>query len=1120
MSNVERRMSNVEVGRPRDSSVRYSIFDIRYSTFLFSFYHYPLTTVSTNHGRFRPIVARVINFCWRCFKWGLLLGAVGLGVGTYYLYGRFDEQIRRQVEQLLAGHYSGMSVTVRAASLLNGEGIEVRGLSIRERGAGGPRAELLYVDEMLLCCTTDLKELLTEPPEVTRIRVRRPVLRVTRRPDGSLSIARLFPPPKLSDRPPETSIENGTIEIFDPIRTPATTLVLRNLNLTIRSGDPEKDSPQVRKLEGTLGGDHLRRIELSGRVDPETSSWSVAGSIDGLEIAPELRDSLPGPLAQRLAVLGELRGHASVDFQVTYDARQRSPLGFVFSGRLERGRIDDPRLPYPLSELQARFRIHDGGVRIDGLTGRSGQATLRLSYNQAGLDWSASPFELQAEIRRLELDRTLRDSLPPALQDQWNKFLPTGLADADVKLGYNDGAWRSDVTLRCLSVGFTFHRFPYRLEDGRGVVRFKDDRAEVHLTAYSRSEPVRIDAQLENVSGDPYGLVEAKSETVELDKKLLLALNERGRRALDALAPRGRMSAFVRLTRDGPGRPWHKYALMRPDRCSLRPRAFPYPLSNVRGVVEMAGDEWTFRNLEATNDTARLSGHGRITGSGPDRRLELHVSGTDVPLEEELRSALRPGAQRLWSGLRPQGRVDVETDLAYVYGPRQLSVAVRARPQTGTTSVEPVYLPYEMQNIRGLLEYRDGRLTLDGVRAEHGAVNITTDGHCEFRPDGTWRFTLDGLSVDRLRLEDRELAAAMPEGLRRTVLQLKPAGPVNLRGDVTLSGDAGPQSPIGFQWDLLLGFHQGSLDAGLKLENLFGTMTLKGTSRAGRFRCQGELDLDSLSYRDFQVTEVRGPFFVDNARVGLGNWAERFRREGPAQPAAGKPASPRPLTARLFGGTLYGDVWVALGEVSQYAVRAHLAQGDLSRAAREVIAGKQDLRGAIYADVELAGAGRSLNALGGRGRLWLREADVYELSVMVRLLKILSIREPNRTAFSKSDVDFVVRGGHIYFPRINFNGDAVSLLGQGEMDFQKNVHLTFHAVVGRDEVHVPILREVMGGASQQVMQIQVDGPLTGPEVRKIAFPGVNQALQQLQEDMQRSLPPPPMPPPRVGTRPR
>ena len=94
--------------------------------------------------------------------------------------------------------------------------------------------------------------------------------------------------------------------------------------------------------------------------------------------------------------------------------------------------------------------------------------------------------------------------------------------------------------------------------------------------------------------------------------------------------------------------------------------------------------------------------------------------------------------------------------------------------------------------------------------------------------------------------------------------------------------------------------------------------------------------------------------------------------------------------------------------------------------------GQQDLRGRLGADVELWGQGLTVHGLGGRGRIWLREADVYELPVMVSLLKILSIREPNRTAFSSADMRFTISGPHVYLRPINFNGDAISLLGQGQ----------------------------------------------------------------------------------------
>ena len=61
---------------------------------------------------------------------------------------------------------------------------------------------------------------------------------------------------------------------------------------------------------------------------------------------------------------------------------------------------------------------------------------------------------------------------------------------------------------------------------------------------------------------------------------------------------------------------------------------------------------------------------------------------------------------------------------------------------------------------------------------------------------------------------------------------------------------------------------------------------------------------------------------------------------------------------------------------------------------------------------------------------------MYELPVMISLLKILSIRPPDQNAFSDATIDYRIEGEHIYFDRIDFHGDAISLRGKGEMDFQ------------------------------------------------------------------------------------
>ncbi len=1055
------------------------------------------------------IFGRVINFCWFCFKWTLLLGAVGVAAVALYLDDRVDEEIRRRVVERLARHYAGLKVTVRSAELVRGEGIKVRDLSIVEPGAEGPRAELLSIDEIRLDCGTDLQELIRGELEITHVRVRQPTLRVTRRPDGTWSAIKLLPLPKFSDRPPEVTIENGTIEVFDPLKNPSSTLVLRDVNLRFGTPDDSSSTSCARKLQGTFVADHLRQVEVQGIVDPQRQTFSIGGSIEGLDISPELRGALPGPLCGKLVVLGELRGQGTLSFRVSCDNSAEAPYRFELSGRLKRGRMDDPRLPHPLTDMRATVRMNNEGFAVDELVARSGQATLRMSAHQAGFEPGSSPLALTAEIRQLELDRQLLDILPEAVKDQWCKYRPAGTVDADLKLSFDGKAWHPRLSVRCLNVSFTHHKFPYRLEHGKGSLELGDDTLQLNLTAHGGPQPVRVAAKVTGLSCGPTGWFEARGDELQIDEKLLIALPERSRAVVRALNPRGTISFLMRMLRDSPQRPLQKHLLIGVNRCSIRYEKFPYPLGNIRGTIEMLDDNWTFRDLEGTNDTGRVTCEGHLSPTPQGQELFLRFVGTDVPLEEELRDALRPNVQRAWNHFRPHGAVDLVAEVRYLCDQKRLSVGVRAEPQCDSTSICPVYFPYRMDKLRGVLVYRDGHVELERLKAEHGPVKMAAAGQCNFLPDGSWNFQFRGLSVDRLRL-DRELVQALPGRLKKMISELKPTGSLDLRGSFGLEGGARPGDPVRSQWDLAIGFQQGSIDCGIKLENLHGSVTLAGGFDGRHFHSQGELAIDSLTYKDYQFTQVTGPVWIDDQQVLLGSWVAR-RQNGRSPGRASSPQrqprqQPRPLCGKFCGGTVFGDGWIALGPVPKYGLHATLSQAELSHCAKEVMAGQQNLRGKITATLDLRGAGRSVHALEGRGNIRLREADVYELPLMIALLKILSIREPDRNAFTESDADFRIQGNHIYFDRLNFTGDAISLEGRGEMDFQSAIRLTFRARLGRDRLQLPVLRELLGEASEQIMLIRVGGTLQNPVTRKEAFPGVNQALQQLQNDLQGEMP--------------
>jgi hypothetical protein len=139
----------------------------------------------------------------------------------------------------------------------------------------------------------------------------------------------------------------------------------------------------------------------------------------------------------------------------------------------------------------------------------------------------------------------------------------------------------------------------------------------------------------------------------------------------------------------------------------------------------------------------------------------------------------------------------------------------------------------------------------------------------------------------------------------------------------------------------------------------------------------------------------------------------------------------------------------------------------------------------------------------GNGQVRLRDADIYELPVMIAMLKLLSVQRPNRTAFNTSNIDFRIVGDDLALDRIDFSGDAISLKGKGRMNAQRQIELKFHPQMGRDELTLPIFRPLIGEASRQFMLIEVTGSLDRPHVTRTVLPQLDERLQELFPELAR-----------------
>ena len=1002
------------------------------------------------------------------------------------------------MEANLADRLPHLDVHVRAAGL-TADGIEVRGLSISEPGAVGPQGELAYLDVVFIACSS--QELLRGELKITDIKISRPVLRATRREDGTFSLSKLFPLPKPPDPPPTTTIENGTIEIFDPLKDPPSTFILRDVNATIRpAAASDAERPKL-EVQGSLIADQIRRVKLTGTIDPKRGHWSLSGTVDGLEISRELRAALPEPFAARLVRLASLRAPANLTFKIAGEGRN-SP-SFEIDGSVARGRIEDPLLPYPLTDVKGNFHCDNAGFTITDLTARDGPTLWEVKkYEQQGYA-PRSPFVLRASGRQVHLDDKWAGTLPEPWSKYWHYYDPTGDINLDCTLVFDGQDYKPTVDATCLgNVSYRFHKFPYLLERSRGTLKMRDNELTVAMTSYAGPQRVAIRGKFWNPGPRFTGWVEISADKITLDDELFAAvLKRRSRETLVALNPRGTFNVFARLWRDDPGiRGMQQYArvtLDRSNRCSITHDKFSYPLSNLEGTIELNRGQWTFNNLTGTNGpgVVKLSGIvSTLPGADP---MNITINASNVPLVEDLRNALQPRMRRLWDALQPHGKIDATASVRFDSKQRKTSVTVRAFPRDDTTSIgtsiEPVTFPYRMRLAGGWIDYHDGHAELHKIHAVHGKTHIHTEGSCDVWPDGSWQLRLRDLTVDRLRLqgEDHDLAAALPAVLRQAVTELKPAGAINLKGNIDFAKPR-PGAPLQAGWNVDLLIHQGSLQVGPTLENIFGRVRLRGSSNGPHYSSQGELDLDSLTFKNFQFTEIAGPLWFDNANVYLGGWGPAT---GPAHAAKAR------VTAKLLGGTLAGDCHVQLGAVPRYHLVAMLSQAELARFARGNLAGGQKLKGKIAAGVELFGT-RGPRNFSGSGTIHLSDADVYELPVMISLLKIARAKPPDATAFTQCDIAFdIQQGEHIILKQIDLHGDAIDLSGHGELTLDGHtnpIRLRLHASGGRGGI--PLVSGILNEASQQILLIHVGGTLEHPITRSEPFPAANQALQQLQAD--------------------
>ncbi|MEC7696129.1 MAG: AsmA-like C-terminal region-containing protein [Planctomycetota bacterium] len=1050
-------------------------------------------TRDLNGERIRIIFTRLINLCWSILKYGVLLGGLAILAavfGSWYFQNTINDKIRDRVEKTIAEGYPHLAVRVEGVRRIEGKGILVRGLSLTEKKASGPQTELAFFQEVLLGCQAQLQELITDKLNITHIVIRRPTLRGTRRTDGTWSLQKLFPLPSFGGTAKSIRIEQGEIVLFDPLKNPSGILKISDANYVVQFSTHQSGDGKAEKLtsvKGSMLSEHLGRIELEGKTTSQTQAWQVSGRVENATLSPELQQDLPGDLAQHLTPIRPLRGQLGLQFRVHH--KPGDPLQFTAQGKFTQGSFDDDRLPYPISDIEAEIHLNQNGGQIKNATAHSGRTQFSVEARFDGYHESANLL-IRGKATHLVLDQQIAEILPPAWSEQWNRYRPDGEINADFQIHRDHEGWHPQCQVECLSLAFTHYKFPYRMERTQGTINLQNNQLYLQLSAQAGDRPVEIVGRIDQPGPRGVGEVFLKADNVPLDEKLIRATPEKIQQVIKSFSPQGTVNIFFHSKRETSDEPWFPHCVVDLNGIAIRYKKFGYPLQNVKGRLEGRGKTWAYRDLMGTNDTGIVMAEGTSKPTTSGIELDLQIDAKKISLDQELQHALPSSMRQLWAKLRPAGDIDASIRLNFASATKALDLSITT--DLNKIRIEPVFFPYRMENLSGKVDYKNGHARFSQLVANHGKTNLTASGNCHFSPAGNWTCHFTEFNIDRLRM-DRELLIALPSGLRSGISALQFSGPMNLNGAIRFTRGSSPNAPVTSDWNVGLETVHGKIDCGITLDQIHGGINLSGSFNGKQFYSQGELDLDSVLYENFQFTGVRGPIWFNDQYLLFGGYAERQ--------VPGK--IPRRISADFYGGRLVADCRIALSDTSRFVIDAQMSEADLAQFATEMIPGGRNLSGKMTGNLQLAGTSRGAHTLRGKGDIRLREGNVYELPLVLSLLKLLSIREPDSTAFNTCDVDFKIDGEHILFDEFNFHGDAISMLGKGEMDFDKSLRMVFHAVIGNDQLQLPVVRPLLGMASQQLMLLYVYGTLDNPKTTREALPGVRRAVQEMQTEAEK-----------------
>jgi hypothetical protein len=1029
---------------------------------------------------------------WRKSLVRLLVFTMVAGLAAAgWLYQRWTspEEVRLQVIEQIAKEFPGAHVSVESAYLKLLGGIALTDVRLVRRDELD-KADLLFVPAAVVYY--DKEQVLDGKMAIRRIEMDRPRVRVLRTPDGRWNLAGILAPFS-GKRLPTILVKNGTL-VFEDRQAGG---IGRSVEVTGINLRVVNDPFPTFHFEGTGTSELAGAISIArGTWQRDKSQLTLDFELAGIGVGPELRSRVSA-VFPALAENGlHLEGTAKVRGRVGFCPDAPEPFHYDIAAELSGGPLSCPRLPFAFSHFETSCRYADGVVMEGKLRARSGDMGLEISVKDlvpsADCHEETLARELEVRLDHLSVNTELFSCLPDRweiLREIQRDYQPAG----HVSIVYTfqrdgTGGWRRTcaVTPENASASAVRH-FPYRLDHITGTVRHtsssdRPDVVDIDLVGLSGERPIHIKGEVVGKKSTCGVAIDIWGDQIPIDDKLQAALLKREHRDLvRAFQPEGSCNVRVLLRRPLHETQFQNRYVVELRQCRMRYEVFPYPLENVSGVLDIQHDHWEFRDFKGGHKGGEFLGWARSfpEHAAPNDYVEVGLSGSGILLDTELERALmRPELRAAWRTLQPSGRLGFNGRIGiHCRSAQQPTFDMNVYPQG--CGIRPTFFPYALTDARGEVHYADGKIKLSNMSARHGTGMLTLrEGNVRTFPGGGHRVELGGLTGYRLVL-DKDLVAALPPALQKACAAISLPDPFMLKTDLVvqiLDEAHGPDT----YWDGILILDRAHVGVGVPFENVSGQIACRGRYNGREIEgIVGNIALAEATLFKQPFQNIRSALVVDKEHPDL------LQLPG--------------LWAQLYGGQVYGPISVAFGATPAYEIRLTASQIKLEEFGRQQLHTNAQLTGEAQAQLYLRGNGSDIRSLVGTGMLDVPKGKIYNLPVLLDLLKFLSLRFPDRTFFEEAHARFDIVGPRMRINQLNLYGNVVSLRGRGDMNLDgTDIDMELHMDWARlDQMLTPGVKRVPQALSNQLLTIRARGQLGDIHFTQEAMPMLLKAWKDM-----------------------